>query len=107
MALDKEKIFASLDENGLVENYSSINYSHVLMDCSAVNNSPGIGATYDAELNAFVPPQPPNTDFFSTETYQWEIDPNVVHNVDGVDCRWSPKLQGWIVLENWSDEEHL
>ena len=24
-----------------------------------------------------------------------------------VDCRWSPKLNGWILLENWSDEEHL
>ena len=105
--MDKQKIFASLDENGVVENHSSINYSHSLIDCSATNNRPEIGSTYDVELNAFVPPQPPNTDFFSTETYQWEADPNVVHDIDGVNCRWSPKLQNWITVENWSDAEHL
>ena len=112
MALDKTKTFASFNESGIVDHYSTISYSHSIMeysiDQSITNNQPEIGATYDAELNAFIPPKPKSkeTYIFSTETYQWEPDPNLEYDIDGVDCRWSPKLQGWITVENWSDAEH-
>ena len=79
MTMDKIKLYASLDENGIVENYSTINYSHSVMEYSAddqsiTNNTPVIGAKYDPELNAFIPPKPQDGNYvFNTETYSWDL----------------------------------
>ena len=63
MSMDKIKLYASLDENGVVENYSTINYSYSVLEYSdngnmITNNNPIIGAKYDSELNAFIAPKP-------------------------------------------------
>lgn len=106
-----KKFFASLDENGVVNNHTSIDYLQSLIefseDQSITNNLPSIGYTYDEDLNAFIPPKPDETYILNLETYQWEPDPNREYVIDGATCRWSPKLKTWILLENWSDEEHL
>lgn len=119
--MENVKYFVSLDESGFVDHYTTVNYSHQLkeysVDKSITNNEPFIGAKYDEELNAFVPPSPDPTYILDTVNYEWHPDPTQVYTIKvqmdenaeetEVDCRWSPKLDGWILLENWSDEEHL
>jgi len=105
------KYFVSFDENGIVENYGLIDYSHSIMEYSAdqsiTNNQPSIGSTYDAEINAFIPPKPDETYIWNMATYDWDPDPNREYTLDNIVCRWSPKLRNFIRRENWSDEEHL
>lgn len=106
-----QKLFASLDKNGIVENCSTINYSHSIMEYSAdqsiTNNQPQIGATYDAELNVFIPPKPDETYIWNMAEYAWDPDPNREYTINNIVCRWSPKLRNFILPENWSDAEHL
>lgn len=106
-----QRYFAFLDENKVVLNILVVNdFDSMLeysVDQSITNNYPIEGATYDSVLNAFIPPKPEETYIFSTTTYKWEPDPSKEYDIDGKTCRWSPKTQGWILLENWSDEEHL
>jgi len=111
-----KKHFASLDENGVVVNTTTVSYPYTLFeyskDKSITNNEAGVGDTYDAELNAFIPPKPKETYILNIETFSWEPDPNLEYTIGGVDgpavdCRWSPKLKEWITLQNWSDEEYL
>lgn len=40
-------------------------------------NYAGIGYTYDASLDAFIPPQPDSSCIFNPETCKWEEPPNV------------------------------
>lgn len=117
-----EKYFASLDENGIVDCYNRFSYSHQLkeysIDKSITNNTPIIGAKYDEELNAFIPPCPDPSYILDTVNYKWNPNPNEIYEVEvqmdehseeivKLQCRWSPKLETWILPENWSDEEHL
>ena len=120
--MENIKYLASLDENGIVDRYTAVNYSHQLkeysIDKSITNNEPFIGARYDEELNAFIPPSPDPTYILDTVNYEWHPNPTQVYNITvqidehseettEVACRWSPKLNNWIAIENWSDEEHL
>ena len=80
MTMENQQLYASLDENGIVENYSTINYSHSVLPYFVegrliTNNGPFIVAKYDVELNAFIPPKPEDGNYvFNTETFQWELD---------------------------------
>lgn len=105
--MDKIKYFASLDVNGIVENYSTINYSHSVIEYAnnadrITNNYPFIGARYDVELNAFIPPKLDDTYILNTETYQWEPDPNIVYypfeNAPDTPYKWDFKLKQWYIV---------
>lgn len=104
MAMDKQKLYASLDENGIVENFSTINYSHSVMeysqdDKSITNNGPSVGAKYDTELNAFIPPKPDPTYILNTKTFEWEPDENLTYDLhgDGIMYRWI-KME-WVLAD--------
>ena len=111
MTMNKIKYFASLDENGIVENYSTINYSHSVMeysvDKSITNNVPTIGAKYDSNLNGFIPPKESwmdDTWTFDTETLTWcppDPDPNVVYYFDGIPGhgKWDPETRQFYKVE--------
>jgi len=105
--MDKIKLFVALDENNVVENYSTVNYSHKLMEyCDCENlctrNHPSIGATFDEELNAFIPPKESWVDetwSFNGETLQWEPDPNVVYyHIDNIPHKWNPETGEWYIF---------
>lgn len=105
--MDKIKLFASLDENNVVENYSTINYSYRVMeygdnDTLSTNNSPQIGAKFDEELNAFISPKPDPTYILNTETFQWEPDKTLEYDLygDGTMYKWSEEEQDWVPIEN-------
>ena len=107
--MDKAKLFVALDENNVVENYSTINYSHHLMeycDCDNLHtkNNPIIGSTFDKTLNTFVPPKQSwmnDTWSFNTETLTWIPDPNVIYyHIEGVPHKWNPETQEWYIFES-------
>jgi hypothetical protein len=108
MSMDKIKYFASLDENGIVENYSTINYSHSVIeysvdDQSVTKNAASIGAKYDLELNAFIPPKEEWVDdtwIFNSETLTWDPDPNIIYyHIENIPHRWNPETREWYRIE--------
>lgn len=54
-------------------------------------NYAGIGYTYDAALDAFVPPQPNPQCILNIETAQWNCPP-----LDGKTYTWDEATQSWI-----------
>lgn len=106
MAMNKIKYFASLDENGIVENCSTVNYSHSLMeysvdDKSITKNVAQIGAKYDSNLNGFVPPKPDDeTYIFNTETLTWDPDPNLIYYIDGIPGKWNSESREFYRIDN-------
>lgn len=112
--MDKIKYFVSLDENGVVENYFTVNYSHSIMECSPNHsgevlsvqnnditcNGPQIGYTYDSTLNAFIPPKPDETFILNTKTFDWDPDPNVIYyHMDNIPHKWDPETRSWYLYE--------
>lgn len=103
-----QKYFAALDENGIVVNYTTVDYPHSIIEYSAdksiTKNQPMIGSSYNPELKAFIPPKPEETYILNFTTYNWEPDPNLEYIIDNTTCRWSSKQQMWVLIENWSAE---
>ena len=60
-------------------------------------NYAGIGFTYDADLNAFIPPQPFASWILDTETAQWEAP--VAMPTDGKMYAWNEATTSWIEIE--------
>ncbi len=57
-------------------------------------NYAGIGYTYDAAIDAFVPPQPYPSWVLNTDTAQWEAP--VPYPTDGKIYTWDEATQSWV-----------
>jgi hypothetical protein len=57
-------------------------------------NYAGIGYTYDAAIDAFVPPQPYPSWVLNTNTAQWEAP--VPYPTDGKNYTWDEATQSWV-----------
>ena len=57
-------------------------------------NYAGIGFTYNADLDAFVPPSPYDSWILNVETAQWE--PPIKYPVDGKRYRWDEPTTSWV-----------
>jgi len=58
-------------------------------------NKPGIGYTYDALRNAFIPPKPFNSWLLNEKTCNWEAP--VAYPDDGNRYNWNEETQQWDV----------
>jgi hypothetical protein len=57
-------------------------------------NFAGIGFTYDAELDAFIPPQPYASWILDEETCRWEAP--TPYPTDGEVYAWDEDVQDWV-----------
>ena len=57
-------------------------------------NYAGIGYTYDAVLDAFIPPKPYPSWLLNTETCQWQ--PPIPYPTDGKVYTWNEDTQQWV-----------
>ena len=57
-------------------------------------NFAGIGFTYDAELDAFIPPQPYASCILDEETCRWEAP--TPYPTDGGEYAWDEDEQDWV-----------
>lgn len=60
-------------------------------------NYAGIGFTYDATLDAFIPPKPFLLWLLNADTCQWEAP--VPYPDDGKVYRWDEDTQSWVLVE--------
>ena len=60
-------------------------------------NYAGIGFTYDAELDAFIPPQPYASWFLNEETCNWESP--VPYPADSNEYIWNEETQSWELID--------
>lgn len=61
-------------------------------------NYAGIGFTYDAQRDAFIPPQPFASWTLNEDTCLWE--PPVARPTDGGHYYWDEEQQSWVIAES-------
>lgn len=116
--------FAEIDENGLVlrvlvtsndkpnegydwlisklggtwvkTSYNTYGGQHLLGETPLRKNYAGIGYTYDAERDAFIPPQPFESWALDEETCLWQ--PPTPYPTDGKDYEWDEDTLQWIEI---------
>ena len=119
--------FAKLDENNIVLEVNAVNNSDC-MDANGIEreeigiafltawsggyanwkqtsynnnirkNYAGIGFTYDAERDAFIPPKPFDSWVLNEETCRWDAPTPMPQ--DGQLYMWDESTTSWIILEN-------
>lgn len=70
------------------------NWKQTSYNASFRKNLAGVGFTYDATLDAFVPPKPFPSWLLNTGTCQWE--PPIPYPTDGKMYSWDEKTQSWV-----------
>jgi hypothetical protein len=74
------------------------NWKQTSYNANIRKNYAGIGFTYRADLDAFVPPQPYPSWILNTDTAQWE--PPVPYPTDGKRYTWDETTQSWVAVES-------
>lgn len=59
-------------------------------------NYAGIGYTYDAQRDAFIPPKPYNSWVLNEDTCLW--DPPIPYPTDGKDYKWDEPTVSWVEI---------
>jgi hypothetical protein len=70
------------------------NWKQTSYNASFRKNFAGVGFTYDAVLDAFVPPKPFPSWLLNTVTCQWQAP--VPYPTDGKMYSWDEKTQSWV-----------
>lgn len=78
--------------------YNTYGGVHKLGGTPLRKNYAGIGFTYDAEKDAFIPPQPYPSWTLNDETCLW--NPPVAYPEDGNIYNWNEETQTWDLVEN-------
>jgi hypothetical protein len=76
--------------------YNTIGGIHLNGGTPFRKNYAGIGYTYDADIDAFVPPKPYASWVLNNDTAQWE--PPVPMPDDGDKYSWDEETTSWVVL---------
>lgn len=76
--------------------YNTRNGVHLLGGTPLRKNYAGIGYTYDAQRDAFIPPKPHSSWLFNEETCDWECP--VPYPQDGNRYTWNEQLVNWELL---------
>ena len=70
------------------------NWKQTSYNANFRKNYAGMGYTYDAVLDAFIPPKPYTSWLLNTETCQWE--PPTPYPSDGNVYSWDEATQSWV-----------
>lgn len=78
--------------------YNTMGGVHAKGGVAFRKNYAGIGHTFDASLDAFIPPKPFNSWVFNKTSCDW--DPPVSYPEDGKAYRWDETSTEWVVIES-------
>jgi hypothetical protein len=70
------------------------NWKQTSYNANFRKNYAGIGYTYDAVLDAFIPPKPYTSWLLNTETCSWQ--PPIPYPTDGKRYYWNEDTQQWV-----------
>ena len=73
--------------------YNTLGGEHLLGGTPLIKNYAGIGFTYDATRDAFIPPQEFDSWTLNETTCLWE--PPTAYPSDGKDYRWNETTKAW------------
>jgi hypothetical protein len=77
--------------------YNTIGNKHTLGGTPLRGNFAGIGYSYDAQADIFIPPQPFASWVLNEDTCLWESP--VPYPNDGERYAWNEETQQWVVIE--------
>jgi hypothetical protein len=84
-------------ESWIQTSYNTQGGQHLLGGTPLRKNYAGIGYTYDARLDAFIPPKPYASWVLNEETCTW--DARTPSPSDGKAYRWDEETTSWIEIE--------
>lgn len=76
--------------------YNTVAGAHLLGGVPLRKNFAGVGYTYDAERDAFIPPSPYPSWQLNEDTCQWDCPISMPQ--DGRDYIWNEEQQAWVPL---------
>lgn len=82
--------------------YNTLGGKHILGGTPLRKNFAGIGFTYDAKRDAFIPPKPFDSFILNEETCLWEAP--VPYPTDGKVYDWNEELGDWVEVELTTEE---
>lgn len=103
-----------LDENGVEQEAKGVAFCKSLWGGDWVQTSYNsnfranfacIGATYDANRDAFIFPQPFPSWLLDEQTLSWV--PPIAYPQDGEDWAWDEETVSWISLESWAAKNNV
>jgi hypothetical protein len=77
--------------------YNTRNGVHLNGGTPLRKNFAAVGYTYDAQRDAFIPPQPYSSWTLNEDTCQWEAPTPRPNN--GKMCSWNESTTSWVVIE--------
>jgi hypothetical protein len=94
------------DPNEWVQtSYNTLAGKHTLGGTPLRKNYAGIGFTYDAERDAFIPPKPYDSWILDEETCQWESP--IPYPQDDNDYEWNESEQEWTYTGYYFEDGEL
>lgn len=84
----------NLGGNWLKTSYNTRAGVHILGGTPFRGNYAGVGYTYDAELDAFLPPKPFDSWTVNVETFSWEAP--IPYPADGGSYEWDEASGDWL-----------
>lgn len=84
----------TLEGTWVQTSYNTRGGVHLLDGTPLRKNFAGIGYTYDADPDAFIPPQPFPSYILDTSSYTW--NPPIAHPDDGESYAWDEDTQTWV-----------
>ncbi len=95
VGIDETELIEDLDTETWYGNFRGQVCRRTSYNANIRKNYAGIGFTYDAELDAFIPPKPFSSWVLDQATAKWEAP---VPRPEG-NCRWDEETLSWLEVE--------
>jgi hypothetical protein len=95
VGIDENQLIEGLDPETWYANFTGQTCKRTSYNASIRKNYASIGFTYDAELDAFIPPKPFDSWLLNEETANWEAP---VPMPEG-NYRWDEETLSWLEVE--------
>lgn len=96
VGIDETELIEGLDPETWYGNFRGQTCKRTSYNGNIRKNYAGIGYTYDAERDAFIPPKPFESWTLDEETCLWE--PPTPYPTDGKDYEWDEATLNWIEI---------
>jgi hypothetical protein len=97
VGIDETELIEGLDTETWYGNFRGQVCKRTSYNGNIRKNYAGLGFTYDAELDAFIPPKPFASWVLDEETANWEAP--VAYPTDGLTYNWDEEVANWVIAD--------
>jgi hypothetical protein len=97
VGIDETELIEGLDTETWYGNFRGQVCKRTSYNNNYRKNYAGMGFTYDAELDAFIPPKPFASWILDEKTANWEAP--VAYPADGLTYNWDEEVGNWVIID--------